>query len=309
MQAKYLVKDRFIVMNGDDMFHRENIRACLRYTLSCLAQRVRDPSRFGVWVTDNENRVRGFAEKPKEFVSDLVNCGLYVLNEGIFRELEFLQKSERGEYELNEAINNLSKHEDVYCVNAPGYWLSIGYPWDLLDANHHMLSGIRESGVFGEIEPGVTIKGNVCIGQGTVVKSGTYIEGPVYIGKNCIIGPDAYLRQDSVIEDECRIRTEVKNSVVMRGSKAQHHGYIGDSVIGENVNIAAGVIMSNRRHDRQNHKVVVNGKRIDTGRGFLGAFIGDDVRTGVGTLIYPGRKIWPGKTTLPGQVIDRDIMD
>jgi len=296
-------------MNGDDIFHRDNIRACLRYPLSCLVQRVRDPSRFGVWVTDGESRVRGFAEKPKEFVSDLVNCGLYVLDERIFRELEQIPKSERGEYELNEAVNNLAKECDIYCVTAPDYWLSIGYPWDLIKASEHLLNRIKESHIFGEIEPGVTIKGNVYIGPGTVVKSGTYIEGPVHIGSNCIIGPHCYIRPRTVIEDNCLIRAEIDNSIIMSGTKAQHHAYIGQSVIGENVNIAGGVLTCNRRHDKKDHTTLVNGKKVETGMPYLGAFIGDGVRTGAGTIFYPGRKVWPGKYTSPGQIIKEDLKD
>jgi bifunctional UDP-N-acetylglucosamine pyrophosphorylase/glucosamine-1-phosphate N-acetyltransferase len=46
---------------------------------------------------------------------------------------------------------------------------------------------------------------------------------------------------------------------------------------------------------------------IDTKREKLGAIIGDNVKTGIGTLIYPGRKIWPQKTTLPGQKVEQDI--
>jgi bifunctional UDP-N-acetylglucosamine pyrophosphorylase/glucosamine-1-phosphate N-acetyltransferase len=309
LQAKYLINGRFIAMNGDDIFHKDNVKECLKYKLSCLVQKVRDPSRFGVWVVDDDSRIKDFAEKSKEFVSNLVNCGLYVLDERIFNEIEQLKKSERGEYELNEALNNLAGYEDIYCVETVNYWLSIGYPWSLLEANQKILSKMKQSVIMGQVEPGVTIKGNVYIGPGTIVKSGTYIEGPSYIGKNCVIGPNAYFRPNTVIGDECLIRAEIDDSMIMKGSKAQHHSYIGDSVIGEYVNIAGGVLTSNRRHDRKNHVTIVNGKRVDTGKGFLGAFIGDHVRTGVGTIIYPGRKIWPGKHTLPGQIVEKDIMD
>ena len=307
MQAKYLIKGRFIVMNGDDIFHRENIKELLKYRLSCLVKRVRDPSRFGVWIVDDENRIKNFAEKPKDYVSSLVNCGLYVLDERVFRELELLKKSERGEYELNEAVNNLAKYEDVYCVDAPGHWLSIGYPWSILEANQILLSGMKQSIIMGQVEPGVTIKGNVYIGHGTIIKSGTYIEGPVHIGKNCVIGPNAYIRPDTVIEKECKIRAEIIDSHIMRNTTAKHQSYIGHSIIGENVNIAAGTVTADHRHDGKDHITEVNGTCVETGRRKLGAFIGDSVKTGINTSIYPGRKIWPGKTTLPGQVVDKDI--
>jgi bifunctional UDP-N-acetylglucosamine pyrophosphorylase/glucosamine-1-phosphate N-acetyltransferase len=307
LQAKHLVGDRFIVMNGDDLFHRDNVKACLRYRMACIVQKVKDPSKFGVWTVDSDDRITGFAEKPKAFVSDLVNCGLYVLGREVFDELEKLGKSERGEYELNEAVNNMAKRAEVFCVEAVNHWLPIGYPWSILEANHKLLSEMKQSNIFGQVEPGVTVSGNVYIGPGTVIKAGTYMEGPAYIGKNCVIGPGAYIRPDTVIEDGCVIRAEVVDSVIMKNTVAKHFSYIGHSVIGEGVNIAAGTVTADYRHDGAEHKTIMNGKEIRTGRRKLGAFIGDGARLGINTSIYPGRKIWPGKTTLPGQVVDRDI--
>ena len=306
MQTRYLINGRFIAMNGDDVYSRRDVRNCLRYKYSCLARRVQDPSRFGVWVTDNEGRIRDFAEKPGSYVSSLANCGLYVLDEKIFGELENLRKSERGEYEVNEAINNLAKYEDVYCVQVRGKWLPVSYPWNILEANHELLSDMKQSYIFGQIEPGVSIKGNVYIGPGTIVKSGSYIEGPAHIGRNCVIGPGAYVRPDTVIEEGCMIRAEVIDSHIMKNTKAKHHSYIGHSVIGENANIAAGTVTADFRHDGSEHMTMINGKLIPTGRRKLGAFIGDFVKTGINTSIYPGRKIWPERTTLPGEVVDQD---
>jgi UDP-N-acetylglucosamine diphosphorylase/glucosamine-1-phosphate N-acetyltransferase len=307
--AKHFAGDRFILMNGDDIYHRENMRACLKYRLAVLGSRVKDPSRFGVWITGHDGKIQGFSEKPKKFVSDMANCGLYVLTSEIFDELELLKKSERGEYELNEALNVLAKRTDAYCVEAEYHWLPIGYPWSVLEANHVLLSEYRQSFILGEVEPNVTIKGNVYIGPGTIVKSGTYMEGPVYIGRDCRIGPNAYIRPDTVIEDSCEIRAETVDSLIMRNTKAKHCSYIGHSVIGENANVAGGTLTTDYRHDGKTHETIVNGSRIDTGRAKLGAFLGDDVKTGAGTIIYPGRKIWPGLSTLPGEIVKEDKID
>ena len=64
--------------------------------------------------------------------------------------------------------------------------------------------------------------------------------------------------------------------------------------------------MADYRHDGKNNPSLINGKKIDTGRRKLGAFIGDNVNTGIGTLIYPGRKLWPNTTTLPGEIVKKD---
>lgn len=304
LAAEPCLEGRFLVLMGDDIYQGEAVESMMKEECAVLVQEVRDPSRFGVWVGDR-GRVRGFAEKPVGSVSSLANCGMYVLDEGIFDCIRRLEKSERGEYELNEAVNEFAKANDVRIVDAENRWISVGYPWSILEAGQRILSGM-ENDIKGEVEEGVIIEGNVHIGPGTVVKNGTRIEGPAWIGKDCVIGPHAYIRPDTVIEDGCRVRAEVVDSLIMRNTTAKHHSYIGHSVVGEGCNIAAGTVTADFRHDGKSNWSVVNGKRIDTGRRKLGAFIGDRARTGINTSFYPGRKLWPGRTTLPGEVVKRD---
>jgi UDP-N-acetylglucosamine diphosphorylase/glucosamine-1-phosphate N-acetyltransferase len=309
LAAEGLVKGRFIAMVGDDIFRRENVRDVLRHRYSVLFQRVKDPSRLGVWVLEN-GLVRGFAEKPREFVSDLANCSLYALDEGIFQEIRELKKSERGEYELNEAVNSVTNREDVHGVDSGGRWLSIGYPWNLLEANEALLGEMKASKVRGEIEPNATIRGNVSIGRGTLVKNGVYIEGPAVIGEKCVIGPNCYIRPSTSIGNGCRIgnAVEIKNCIIMDNTKIGHLSYFGDSVLGYDVNIGGGNMAANLRHDRGSVKTYVRGGLVDTGREKFGTVIGDGARTGVNTSIYPGRKIWPGKHTAPGDVLKKDVL-
>jgi bifunctional UDP-N-acetylglucosamine pyrophosphorylase/glucosamine-1-phosphate N-acetyltransferase len=100
---------------------------------------------------------------------------------------------------------------------------------------------------------------------------------------------------------------EIKNSLVMRGSSIGHLSYCGDSIVGEGVNFGAGTITANFRHDGGNHRSVVGGELVDTGRRKFGAVLGDHVHTGIHTSIYPGRKLWPKASTRPGDVVRRDI--
>jgi bifunctional UDP-N-acetylglucosamine pyrophosphorylase/glucosamine-1-phosphate N-acetyltransferase len=98
-----------------------------------------------------------------------------------------------------------------------------------------------------------------------------------------------------------------KNSIIGNNTNVAHLSYVGDSIIGDDCNLGAGTIIANLRHDHETIKTKIKGKMIDTKREKLGAIIGDNVKTGIGTLIYPGRKIWPQKTTLPGQKVEQDI--
>lgn len=300
-------ESEFLVMMGDDLYSRENVESLLKDTPSLLAHEVEDPSAFGVWL-ESGGFVSGFEEKVKNPGSNLANCGLYTLSPEVFQQIKKLGKTVRGEYELNEAVNALAKPTSVKVVKAKEGWLPVGYPWKLLEANQALLERM-EPRMEGEVEEGATLKGRVSVGEGTRILAGSYIEGPVMIGKDCLIGPNCYIRPHTSIGDGCRVgnASEVKNSVIGDGSKIPHLNYVGDSVLGRDVNMSAGSITTNLRHDRGVIKTAVKGELMETGRKKFGAVIGDGVKLGARTTIYPGRKLWPGRTTLPGQVVDRDI--
>jgi bifunctional UDP-N-acetylglucosamine pyrophosphorylase/glucosamine-1-phosphate N-acetyltransferase len=113
-----------------------------------------------------------------------------------------------------------------------------------------------------------------------------------------------------VIGDKCHVgqAVEIKNSILLPGTNVGHLSYLGDSILGEKVNLGAGTITSNLRHDGGAHRSPVEGRMVDTGRRKLGAIIGDGVHTGIHTSIYPGRKFWPKTSTLPGAIVDKDIV-
>ncbi len=299
-----LIKGKFIVMGGDDIFSKKDIKACLRHKYAVLGCKVEDPGRFGVFVVKGKE-VKKVVEKPKKFVSGIANAGLYVFDKSVFKFK--LRKSQRGEYEIIDHINALIKKERVVCENVKGRWLSVGYPWDLIEANSVLVSEMKND-IKGKVEKNVIVEGKLKAGKGTKILSGTYIKGNVIIGENCLIGPNCYLRGNTSIGNGCHIgqAVEIKNSIIMDNAKVPHLSYIGDSVIGKNSNLGAGTITANLKHDNENVRSVVKGKIVDTGRRKLGTIIADDVHTGINTTIYPGRKIWPGVSTLPGEIIDKD---
>jgi carbonic anhydrase/acetyltransferase-like protein (isoleucine patch superfamily) len=186
----------------------------------------------------------------------------------------------------------------------------IRYPWDLLRANEWVVSSLTENLIEGDVHPSAVIEGVIHLGAGTRILPGVFIEGNVIIGRNCKIGPNCYLRGNTSIGDNCHIgqSVEIKNCLILSNTNVGHLSYVGDSVLGENVNFGAGTIVSNLRHDGKNHRSQVGGKLIDTGRRKFGTIVGDGVHTGIHTAIYPGRKLWPGTTTLPGEIVSKDLM-
>jgi bifunctional UDP-N-acetylglucosamine pyrophosphorylase/glucosamine-1-phosphate N-acetyltransferase len=303
--AHPFLKDKFLILNSDDFYFKEDIKKALEKFPCLLAKEHENPSSFGV-VLEKDGLVKELVEKPINPASNLVNTGLYFLPKSIL-EIE-TEKSERGEYEFTDFIKNFIKQNNLYVVKAKA-WFPASYPWDVFEALEHLFN-VRKAKNKGKKEKNVVIKGKVVVGSGTLIKSGSYIEGPVYIGENCVIGPNCFLRQMAVIGDNCKIgqAVEVKNSIIGENTSISHLSYVGDSIIGSNCNLGAGTITSNLRHDDDTIKTMVRGQIIDTKRKKFGTIMGDEVKTGIGTFIYPGRKIWPNKTTLPGEKVDKDIM-
>jgi len=295
----------FLAINGDVVISRKDIRRLLKNNHNTMSViEVKDPGGLGM-VELYEGRVVNIYEKTQKPPTLMANAGLYLFTPEIFDAISRTEKSPRGEYEITDSLQLLMATEHGLHYQEIKSWLDLSYPWDLLPANESMLAGI-ESQNLGEVEENVVIKGTVAIGKNTVIRSGAYIVGPVIIGDDCEIGPSCYLRPCTSIGDGCHVgaAVEVKNSIIMRGSKLPHHNYVGDSVIGEQCNLGAGTKIANLRLDKKDIQVA----GIDTGRRKLGAIIGDRVETGINASINVGSMIGNNTFIGPGAVVSGVIL-
>lgn len=303
MAAEKLAQDKFLVLNGDVLPDVESLRAVVAAGgLAVAAKKVPDPRRYGVFLM-MDGRLESVVEKSQNPPSDMANAGIYLLSRSIFDALSIAPISQRGEYELTDGLNALASKEKILIKEIKD-WIEIGRPWNILEVNALLMKGL-ESKNEGEVESGATLKGSVSLGEGTKVRSGAYIEGPVIIGKDCDIGPNCYIRPSTCLGDRVRVgnAVEVKNSTIMNDTKIGHLSYLGDSVVGQRCNFGAGTIASNLRHDKGNVWSYIKGKAIDSGRRKLGVIMGDDVKTGIHTSIYPGTVIETGCRSRPGEVM------
>lgn len=136
----------------------------------------------------------------------------------------------------------------------------------------------------------------ISIGSGTIIEPGAFIKGPCIIGKDCEIRNGAYIRGHVVTGDRCIIGhcTEVKASIFLDEACAAHFNYIGDSILGNRVNVGAGVKLANLRLDRQFVDVTHLGQKISTGLKKLGAILGDGAQMGCNSVANPGTLIGKG---------------
>lgn len=128
-----------------------------------------------------------------------------------------------------------------------------------------------------QIEPGVYIEGPCIIGDNTTVRHGAYIRGGALIGANCVVGH----------------ASEIKHAIMLNGAKAPHFNYVGDSILGNNVNLGAGAITANVRFDRKEIRA--------TGRTKCGAFVGDETQVGCNVVLAPGAILQKGSEVLPAK--------
>ncbi|MFH1788104.1 MAG: bifunctional sugar-1-phosphate nucleotidylyltransferase/acetyltransferase [Candidatus Altiarchaeota archaeon] len=309
------IKESFLVMNGDVIVSENLIKELIKDFKSkkpsasmCLAE-VKEPKNYGV-VEEVKGVVKSFEEKPKKPRSNLANAGVYAFNEDVFDILSKLGKTERLEYELTDAVKAYLKSGKVSAVTTKDEWIDVGLPWHLLDANEIMLKRMNLT-VSDEatIEDGARLIGPVHVGKGSQVRSGCYITGPAYIGENCLIGPNNFIRPHTTIMDDCHIgaSVEIKNTLIMNRSNVPHLSYVGDSIIGEGVNLGAGTNIANLRFDDSEVKVEVKETVQGSGRRKFGAIIGDNVKTGINVSILPGRAIYPGAFVEAGSVVRNTI--
>ena len=164
-------------------------------------------------------------------------------------------------------------------------------PVDRLDYPHTNL--INPDKIFinnAKVMPGALInaeKGPVIIDNNAVIYGQTYIEGPAFIGTDTVIKPFTKI-VGSVIGKKCKIGGEVESSVIQGYSNKVHDGHLGDSFLGEWVNLGAGTSNSNLKNNYSSVKISLNENLIDTNSLHIGCFIGDHVKTAIGTLINTG---------------------
>lgn len=298
--------DKFIVLSGDTIFGKQDIQNIVKKENSMGLVEVEHPDEYGLVKTEGKHVVKIFEKMEKPF-SNMINAGIYHFNKSIFDAIKLTGKSKRGEYEITDSINLLSKESKIEGILLKE-WRDVVYPWHLIDANEEALKKTNEK-IKGNIGKNTTIKGKTIVGKDTTILPGSYIEGPVVIGNNCKIGPNCYIRPYTSIGDNCHIGNacEVKNSIIMNNSNIPHQNYVGDSIIGENCNLGSGTKIANLRLDKKNIKVTLNGKKIDTKRRKLGTITGDNVQTGINSIINVGTIIGNDVFIGPGAIATGEI--
>jgi len=212
--AKDVLKSRFLVMNGDDIYGAADIQQCLNKFPCILVKKVKDISQFGAVLTKN-NKVKDLVEKPKEQISDIANIGAYFLPKSVLKTK--IQKSERKEYEITDYVKALAKTNPLYFVKAKT-WFPVSSPQDVLNINRFFLTK-KGSAIKTKLGSDVLIKGPVFIGKNVQARGKAKIGPFAVLRRGCKIGEGVVI-QNSIIGEKVRIGpgSQIQNSIICENS-------------------------------------------------------------------------------------------
>lgn len=293
-QAKDMANHNFLVLPGDNIIETETIVPLLTAPINTIVVKSQENvSQYGVVIV-KRGKVTNIVEKPEVKISYLVNTGIYALSPDIFPFLE-------QETDLPRAIQGMiDQGYNFTALETEATWLDAIYPWDILRLNEVILSKLPTS-TGGTIENGVTIKGKISIGKGTLVRANSYLVGPIVIGDNCEIGPNACILPSTSIGDNVVISPfcQIKNSVIGNQVAIGSSSNIQDSVIAPGCTLGNGLITRSRETtvvvDEERHRVK------------LGALFGDGCELDDNIIIQPGISLGASTRIRAMKIINENI--
>jgi mannose-1-phosphate guanylyltransferase len=176
-----------------------------------LVTKVTDPSKYGVVVSDAEQRIERFVEKPKEFVGDKINAGIYCCNPSVLNRIEMRPTSIE-----KEVFPAIATSGGLYAMELQGYWMDVGQPKDYLTGLSLHLDSLRKK------------KPQELAGEGDHIVGNVIIDPSATIGKDCKIGPNVAIGKECVIGDGVRL----SNCVLLHRVKVKNYSRIADSIVG-----------------------------------------------------------------------------
>lgn len=201
----------------------------------------------------------------------------------------------------------LSEHIASIGVAPLAPWAGLA-PWDLVAQADGIVRHLLATLAAGDY----AIRGEVALHHSAVVESGAVLKGPLIVGARGFVAAGAYLRGGCWLDADCIIGpgAELKSSFVFAGSKLAHFNFVGDSVLGANVNLEAGSIVCNHRNERADKHICVRvgGVLHTLPVQKFGALIGDGCRIGANAVLAPGALLAPGSVVARAALRDDESL-
>ncbi len=186
------------------------------------------------------------------------------------------------------------KHKEIFD--------GVEYVWDALKSlDKYIITKLKELGKGDRsgVGKGAFVDDDVYLGNGTTIDSCAVIHGPTIIGDNCEIRAGAKFRGNVLVGDKAILGGEFKSSILFDEADVPHSSYVGNSIIGYQTNLAAGVVTSPHNYNWTPLNVEINGKKYETGMVKFGAVVGDKTTVGSNCVLNPASLIGPDAIIYP----------
>jgi len=320
-----------LIVNGDlPLLRSETLRALLHRhrestaDVTVLTCEKTDPTGYGRIFRTERGELWDIVEEPDADEATRrvreINVGTYVFRAQVFRECYSLieQNNAQGEFYLTDVVVKAAqggKKVATYTVADELEIAQVNSRADLARAGEILRQRLMEE-YLGQgvtiLDPRTTyIEKGVRIGRDTLILPFTMIERGVEIGPRCEVGPFTHLRPGTRLAEGTSIGNfvEIKNSSLGRDTKVRHLSYVGDAVIGEDVNIGAGAIFANFDGKTKNTTVVKDGAFIGSGTVLVAPVtVGKGAVTGAGAVVPKNHDVPDGGVVvgIPARPIDRN---
>ncbi len=127
-------KENFLSVSGDNLYSLKDIKAMMiddEYNYVAGLE-VSDPEKYGVLISDHNDFLKEIVEKPKKFVGNIINSGMYKFTPEVFEKVKEIKKSPRGEYEVTDVITLLARESKVKIKIIQDFWHDFGNPDDVI---------------------------------------------------------------------------------------------------------------------------------------------------------------------------------
>lgn len=300
---KHILAGEYFLLVYADVVTSENIFRQTLQSFSAMRAAVatvcltKSTEQYGNIFMDQEMRIRKIVEKPSQpGMGNYVLAGVSVLPSRIFDLLD------QAEGDMERAWDLLIEREGLIASIWEEEWVDLGYPWDILTANRMVMYTWQSANIANTVR----MRGNVCIegpvrvADSVVIESGTVMKGPCYVGPHSFVGNNVLIRPYTAIGAGSVIGfgVELKNCILFDDAKVGRLSFLGDSVLGEGVDIGSGTMTINRNMENGPVAALVEGREVETELEKLGSFIGDGSRIGAGNCLSAGLVLGP-KTVIP----------
>lgn len=286
-------------------FHKAN-----NSDITVMSTIFNNPTNYGRIIRDTDNSLKCIVEEkdatPEQKAVKEVNAGIYCLNWGKVKSAfsQLKTNNAQGEYYLTDIISwgkeqalkvnafILDDSDEIYGINSR---LNLATATKIM--NRRNLERYMENGVTIVDPESTWISEDTEIGTDTIIYPATYIEGKNKIGKSCKIGPCAHLRGGVEVCDNVKVGNfvEVKKSKISSNTNVGHLSYIGDSELGEHVNIGAGTITANYNPltKTKTKTVLKNDVKIGSNTVLVAPVtVEDGANVGAGTVVTKNISAW-----------------